>query len=229
MALAGDSLCCTALFTPTLAERVSAAYRPEIPDGPPALEVVRSDAALTLAEIDRLAVAAREAGHPELHLLAWAFAPDLARQLRTAPEPPAVPVRLVRLPRELFQPFGRKPPQFVEVGELTAERVFHPDGSCDVRLVEFRPGLPISPKPSAPALRERAERAGFDFLDYWAVDFDYNPAGPFRHQWRCGRSSRNRRLPRQSDAHVAPSATSALAVKVADVFGYETLTVLPTL
>lgn len=217
------------MLIPTLVERVFAAYRPETPGGPPALELVRPDVALTPAEIARLAASAREAGHPELHLLAWEFAPDLARQLRTATETPAGPVRLVRLPRELFQPFGRKPPQFVEVGELTAARVVHPDGTIDVRLVEFRPGLPISPKPPAAALRERAARAGFDFLDYWAIDFNYDPAGPFRHHWRCGRSSRQRRLPLQSDAHASPDAVRAIAVKVADVFGYETLTVLPRL
>lgn len=215
--------------TPTLAERLAAAYRPETPDGPPDIEIIHPETGLTIVEIARLAVSAREAGYPELHFLAWEFSPDLARQLRTTPDARAVPVRLVRLPRELFHPFGRKPPQFVEVGELTAERVPHPDGSCDVRLVEFRPGLPLSPKPPAPALRARAERAGFDFLDYWAVDFNYDPSGPFRHQWRCGRSSRKRRLPLQSDAHASPPPTSAIAVKVTDVFGYETLTVLPVL
>ena len=175
----------------------------------------------------RRASAARTAGHPELHLLAWEFPPDLVRQLRTAPDVPAVPVRLVRLPRELFQPFGRKPPQFVEVGELSAETVRHPDGGWAVRLTEFRPGLEISPKPPTAALRARAERSGFDFLDYWAVDFNYEPGGPFRHQWRCGRSSRQRRLVLQSEAHCFDKAVELIAVKVTDVFGYETLTVVP--
>jgi len=192
------------------------------------VEIVRSETALTLAEIARAAVAARKADGIELHLLAWEFPPDVARLLRSAPDPPVIPVRLVRLPRELLLPWGRKPPLFVEAGELAAEMVRHPDGTRDVRLTDFRPGLPVSPRPPTAALRERAERAGFDFLDYWAVDFNYDPAEPFRHQWRCGRTSRQRRIALQSAARCPEADAGTVAVKITDVFGYETLTVLQT-
>ncbi|MCC2672390.1 MAG: adenine-specific methylase, partial [Armatimonadetes bacterium] len=92
------------------------------------------------------------------------------------------------------------------------------------RLLRFYPGLPISPKPAAPALQERAERSGFDFLDYWAVDFEYEPGTPFAHRWRCARRPGKRKLPVCSGTwQPAERVGASVAVKVVDVFGYETL------
>jgi adenine-specific DNA-methyltransferase len=207
----------------SLAERVAGAYRPDLPGKAPAVEILSPGVGLSLAEVARLTRTARAAGREELHLLAWEFPPKLCGLLRREREALAVPVRLVRLPRELEQPFGRKLPQFVEQGELSAEPVRHPDGSWDVRLIEFRPGLPISPKRLPATL---LERSGFDFIDYWAVDFHHDPAGPFRHQWREARTRPHRRLRLQSEAHCPAEAVSTLAVKVTDVFGYETLALL---
>jgi adenine-specific DNA-methyltransferase len=207
----------------SLADRIAGAYRPDLPGKTPAVEILSPGVGLSLEEVARLTRTARAAGHEELHLLAGEFSPALCGLLRREHASLAVPVRLVRIPRELGQPFGRKPPQFVEQGELSVEPMRHPDGGWDVRLIEFRPGLPISPRRLLPALRERN---GFDFIDYWAVDFNHDPTAPFRHQWREARTRPHRRLRLQSEAHCPADAVGTLAVKVTDVFGYETLALL---
>jgi hypothetical protein len=65
---------------------------------------------------------------------------------------------------------------------------------------------------------------GFDFIDFWAVDFDWSPNRPFNHHWQDFRTRRDRSLKTTSDAeHVYPKPGRYTAcVKVVDVFGCDT-------
>jgi DNA modification methylase len=107
---------------------------------------------------------------------------------------------------------------------LSAAVVYHADGSLDVRLLDFEPQLPAS---APEALRERALRDGFDFLDAWSVHFGADTAanGVFRHHWQATRGPRSRKLPLESTARW-PHKTTQVAVKAIDVFGNETLAIL---
>jgi len=33
-------------------------------------------------------------------------------------------------------------------------------------------------------LKERAIKSGFDFIDFWAVDFEHQDAQPFKQHWQ---------------------------------------------
>ncbi|MFZ2950181.1 MAG: hypothetical protein WA003_11900, partial [Desulfuromonadaceae bacterium] len=74
------------------------------------------------------------------------------------------------------------------------------------------------------ALKERAVQSGFDFIDFWAVDFDYRPGQPFKHHWQAYRTRKDRKLPTVSEQHFAypvPGRYTA-CVKVIDTFGCDT-------
>jgi len=44
------------------------------------------------------------------------------------------------------------------------------------------------------ALMERAVSSGYDFIDFWAVDFDWQPGQPFHHDWQDYRTRKDRSL-----------------------------------
>ena len=56
-----------------------------------------------------------------------------------------------------------------------------PAKAIDVKLTKFLPSLAEVPGKELAALKERAVRSGFDFIDFWAVDFDWHPGQPFSH------------------------------------------------
>ncbi|MFH0983401.1 MAG: site-specific DNA-methyltransferase, partial [Planctomycetota bacterium] len=101
----------------------------------------------------------------------------------------------------------------------------------DIKLTKFMPSLAEVPSKELEALKERAVKSGFDFIDFWAVDFDWQPGKPFNHHWQDYRTRKDRSLKTVSDAgHVyqnrdrkgAVGRTYTACVKVVDVFGCDT-------
>ena len=226
---------------------VRAAYRPPPSAARPAVSAPRSSPSrhvhvaapgVVIGADEALAFAAdaRDAGHAELHLLAWSFAPGLRLQIEGRERELGLAVRLVVIPPEVLarsypqgaRTGGRRLPLFVELSGVAAEPLLHPDGSVDLRLTRFLPGLPLFPEPAPESLKVRAARSPFDFIDYWAVDFGYSPLEnepAFRHQWQSFRSAQNRRIALESGArhrYDTPGVHTA-AVRVTDLFGRETL------
>jgi len=66
------------------------------------------------------------------------------------------------------------------------------DGKVDVELVRFTPALAEAPEKEIEALRERAVKSPFDFIDFWAVDFEHRENKPFEHHWQDFRTDENR-------------------------------------
>jgi hypothetical protein len=94
----------------------------------------------------------------------------------------------------------------------------------DVKLTRFLPSLAEVPSKELEALKERAVKSGFDFIDFWAVDFEWQPGEPFHHDWQDYRTRKDRSLKTVSDAgHVyAKKGKHTILVKVVDVFGCDT-------
>ena len=91
-------------------------------------------------------------------------------------------------------------------------------------MTNFLPSLAEVPTKELEALKERAVKSGFDFIDFWAVDFDWKPEQPFRHDWQDYRTRKDRSLKTVSDAgHLYEQAGKhTICVKVVDVFGCDT-------
>ncbi len=80
-----------------------------------------------------------------------------------------------------------------------------PEPPVDIKLTRFLPSLAEVPTKELESIKERAIKSGFDFIDFWAIDFDWKPDQPFNHHWQDYRTRKDRSL-----------------VTVVDVFGCDT-------
>jgi adenine-specific DNA-methyltransferase len=96
--------------------------------------------------------------------------------------------------------------------------------AVDIKLTQFLPSLAEVPPKELEAIKERAIASGFDFIDFWAIDFNWQPGKPFTHDWQDYRTRKDRSLKTISDAgytYPAPGKYTA-CVKVVDTFGCDT-------
>lgn len=206
------------------------------------------DSIFTRDEVRAVALAAKQAGAKEVNCLAWEFEMDLRLTCNALESELGVRIKLIPIPREIMEKNRKEPPPFLEVATLEARPVYHGppprpspqregerspfpvrEGgwgvrSVDIKLTKFLPSLAEVPSKELDALKERAIRSGFDFIDFWAVDFDWHPDAPFNHHWQAYRTRKNRTLPTVTDQkHEYPKPGKYTAcVKVVDVFGADT-------
>ncbi|OGW56091.1 MAG: DNA methyltransferase [Nitrospirae bacterium RBG_13_43_8] len=197
------------------------------------------DGLFTRDELKAVAKAAKEAGAKELHCLAWEFEMDLKLLCHEIEHADNIKIKLIPIPREIMEKNRTSPPPFLEVAVLEAEVVYknippHPPltkgGSrggvvVDIKLKKFVPSLAEVPTKELEALKERAIKSGFDFIDFWAVDFDYQDGQPFEHHWQAYRTRKDRSLPTVSNHEYDkyPNKGKYTAcVKVVDIFGCDT-------
>jgi hypothetical protein len=185
------------------------------------------DSVFTRQEARAVAEATAQAGGREVYCLAWEFEMEL-RQFTLALEAElGVKIKLIPIPREVMEKNRKSPPPFLEMAVLEAETVSRKESgkkSVDVKLTKFLPSLAEVPAKELEALKERTIKSGFDFIDFWAVDFDWQPGRPFNHHWQDYRTRKDRSLKTVSDAGHAYEASGkhTICVKVVDVFGCDT-------
>ncbi len=95
--------------------------------------------------------------------------------------------------------------------------------------------------------RETLTKDWHDWIDYWAVDFDFErkpeiirvrneetgevkeePSGNFvfENEWQSFRTKKNRVLDLTSVLHECPPGRRKIAVKVVDIFGNDTMKII---
>jgi adenine-specific DNA-methyltransferase len=97
--------------------------------------------------------------------------------------------------------------------------------AVDIKLKKFVPSLAEVLSKELEALKERAVKSGFDFIDFWAVDFDYQDGQPFEHHWQAYRTRKDRSLPTVSNHEYnkyPKKGKYTACVKVVDIFGCDT-------
>lgn len=184
------------------------------------------DSIFTFEELKAAGEAARAAGGRELHCLAWEFEMELAAKKQAIEAETGLNVRLKYIPREIMEP-NRTECQFFEAGYLEARAVKNKK-KVDVELARFTPALAEAPEAEMAALRERAVTSPFDFIDFWAVDFEWRDGKPFEHHWQDFRTRKDRSLKTRTDLgwEYSGKGTHQICVKVIDVFGVDTTTVI---
>ncbi len=185
------------------------------------------DSIFSREEAKAVAAAVKAAGGRQVHCLAWDFEMDIRQAISAIETELDVKIRLHRIPREIMEKNRTEVPPFFEVALLEAEPVIRRAAkgtAVDIKLKNFLPSLTEVPSKELEALQERAMNSGFDFIDFWAVDFDWVPGKPFNHHWQDYRTRKDRSLKTVSDAEFtydAPGRYTA-CVKVVDVFGCDT-------
>lgn len=185
------------------------------------------DSMFTREEAKQVAQATAQAGGRECYCLAWEFEMDLHLLVNALVQELGVKLKLIQIPREIMEKNRKAPPPFLEVAVLAAEPVYRKGDkgkTVDLKLTQFLPSLAEVPTKELDAIRERAIRSGFDFIDFWAIDFNWQPGKPFTHDWQDYRTRKDRSLKTISDAgyeYPAPGKYIA-CVKVVDTFGCDT-------
>jgi adenine-specific DNA-methyltransferase len=213
-------------------------FRAEILDGAPSpllhgrksgafCHVDGIDSMFSRGEAWALAKAVTAAGGTECFALAWEFEMDLRLTTAAIEQELGVKLKLIQIPREIMERNRKGPPPFLEMAVLEAEPVYRGKGSdrrVDIKISKFLPSLAEVPVKELEALQERAIRSGFDFIDFWAIDFDWSPHAPFAHHWQDYRTKKDRSLKTVSDCgyKYARPGTRTVCVKVVDVFGADT-------
>jgi hypothetical protein len=185
------------------------------------------DSIFTREEARAVAEAVSQAGGREVYCLAWEFEMELRQHCFALEAELGVKMKLIPIPREIMEKNRKSPPPFLEMAVLEAEPVKRKEGSkttVDVKLSRFLPSLAEVPGKELEALKDRAIKSGFDFIDFWAVDFDWQPGKPFNHQWQDYRTRKDRQLKTVSDVayEYDKKGKHTICVKVVDVFGCDT-------
>jgi len=186
------------------------------------------DGMFTGDELVNVAKAASMAGAKEVHILAWEFEMELTTRKQAIEAEHNVQIKLFYIPREIMES-NRTECQFFEAGYLKANVLKGKDGKVDVALESFIPSLAEAPEKELSALRERSVKSPFDFIDFWAVDFEYSKDKPFEHHWQDFRIKKKRTLATKTDLgwKYHDSGKHEICVKVIDVFGVDTTIVIP--
>lgn len=195
--------------------------------GPSLCHVDAIDGLFTRGEAKAVAGAASQAGAKEIACLAWEFEMDLRMVCDALERELGVKIKLIQIPREIMEKNRKEPPPFLEVATLEAEPIYRTlDGKrvVDIKLKTFIPSLAEVPTKELEALQERAAKSGFDFIDFWAVDFDYRNGGPFNHHWQDYRTRKDRSLLTVSEQNYTypKKGKYTACVKVVDIFGCDT-------
>ena len=195
--------------------------------GPAFCHVDNIDSTFTREEARNVAQGVAQAGGKQCYCLAWEFEMDLRLTTVALEKELGVKLMLIQIPREIMEKNRKNPPPFLEMAVLEAETVYRSQGkdrTVDIKLTKFMPSLAEVPTKELEALKERAIKSGMDFIDFWAVDFDWQPGKPFNHNWQDYRTRKDRTLKTVSDAgyEYPESGTYTACVKVIDTFGCDT-------
>ena len=158
--------------------------------------------------------------------------------------------------------------------ELTDFSVYYTQGAMDAVIAQLREGKSqvvcdagqlykvSKPKGGGEPVREKLTKAWTDWVDYWAVDFDYGSRKEiikrprslalqgslieptqgelvewedwwtggyiFENEWQSFRTRQDRKLDLTSVTHLYPRpGRYQVAIKVIDIFGNDTMTIVP--
>ena len=184
------------------------------------------DGVLTFAELNEIARDAASVGAPEIICLAWEFEMNLKLRAKELEALLGLKIGLKYIPREIMEA-NRTTVQFFDAAALEAKALIKA-GKVEVQLLSFLPALTEVPDKELAALQERAIKSPFDFIDFWALDFNYDKDEPFEHHWQDFRTRKDRSLKTISDAayEYETRGKKQICVKVIDVFGVDTSIVI---
>lgn len=185
------------------------------------------DSVFSREEASAVVGAVAQAGGREVYCLAWEFEMELRQHCLALEAELGVKIKLIPIPREIMEKNRTSPPPFLEMAVLEAQAVTKKEKAgkrFEVKLTKFLPSMAEVPSKELEALKERAVKSGFDFIDFWAVDFDWQPGQPFHHDWQDYRTRKDRSLKTVSDAgHIYEKfGKHTICLKVVDVFGCDT-------
>lgn len=185
-------------------------------DSPVALGDVKNIAAEFRRAIGTGKDAPKVAG---VDVLGWDFALDMNETARQIAKEAGLDVKFVRIPREVLetQAVAQGDIKFFELAALDVDvHVDKKKRQVKVTLTDF-----MVPPDDVPEDVIKAVKRWEDWIDYWAVDFNYRD-DTFHNEWQSYRTRQDRSL----QAHVTNTYEEpgeyTILVKVIDILGNDT-------
>ncbi len=187
-----------------------------------AVHVGPVDYAVTREEILSAAADAKRVGFRYLDVLGWEWEMNLNETIsKEVKDQFDLGLSLKIIPREVMDRRAVESGEieFFELAALTAVTIKN-NNRVKVKLENF-----IIPNPEMipDSVFSKITRWS-DFIDYWSIDWNYD--GEFHNEWQSFRTKRDRKLALESREHVYEKGKHAIMVKVIDIFGNDTSTVL---
>jgi DNA modification methylase len=177
------------------------------------------DAPVTLAEIRDALEECRKISQSKLDVLGWEWEMGLHDVIEAESRRTGASLRLLHIPREAMdkRAVDAGDVHFYELAYLDVEAETKPK-KLRLRLKNF---VVSSPELIPDEVRQTIKKWS-DFIDYWAVDFEFNE-DIFHNQWQDYRTRCKRDLEMVSDWHeYAKPGKYKVLVKVFDIFGNDT-------
>jgi len=184
------------------------------------------DAPVTIAQIEDAVRETKQRGLKELHVLAWEWEMGLYDPLtKLAKVQHGVEVRLVSIPREVMEKRAVEAGdvQFFDLAYLELDPKAAGSGPKASRSLKIRIKDFVIPSTDLiPEKVRRKIRKWSDYIDYWAVDWDFRN-DTFVSQWQSYRTRQDRSLALETPVHTYEKpGTYQVLVKVIDIFGNDT-------
>jgi len=178
------------------------------------------DAPVTIDEMNAAINECANIKQPELHILGWEWEMGLYDLMISEAKKKGVKIVLLQIPREVMeqQAVDKGDIHFFELAYLEIEIDNPKKSTVEVTLKDFViPNTELIPD----EIRSKIKKWS-DYIDYWAVDWDYQN-DTFMQKWVTYRTRKDRTLLLTSDPHTykRPDLYHIL-VKVIDIFGNDT-------
>jgi adenine-specific DNA-methyltransferase len=186
--------------------------------GPRAVHVGAVDAPVTFDEIDAVIAECRHTHTRAVDVLGWEWEMGLNEQAKLRAEAAGVDLRLYQIPSDVMDKRATAADvHFYSLAYVEARAKVVQARTVQIELTDFViSDMDLIPK----EVRDKISRWS-DYIDYWAVDFDYRD-DTFCNDWQAYRTRSRKTLDTVSATHTyaAPGAYAVL-VKVVDVFGID--------
>ena len=183
-----------------------------------AVHVGAVDSPVTFAEIDDVLAECRQTHTQAVDVLGWEWEMGLNEQVKQRAEAAGVELRLYQIPSDVMDKRAKaEDVHFYSLAYVEAQAKVVQRHTIQVQLTDFViADMDLIP----PTVRDKVKRWS-DFIDYWAVDFDYKD-DTFCNAWQAYRTRNRKTLDTVSATHTydSPGAYTVL-VKVVDVFGID--------
>jgi adenine-specific DNA-methyltransferase len=176
------------------------------------------DSPVTFAEIDEVVAECRQTHTQAVDVLGWEWEMSLNEQAKQRAEAAGVELRLYQIPSDVMDRRAKaEDVHFYSLAYVEAQAKVIQVRTVQIELTDFV----ISDMDLIPAeVRDKIKRWS-DYIDYWAVDFDYRD-DTFCNGWQAYRTRSRKTLDTVSATHTYEQpGTYAVLVKVVDVFGID--------
>ncbi len=156
-------------------------------------------------------------GFRGVDILGWDFALDMNETARQIAAEAGVDARFLRIPREVLEKkaVDQGDIQFFELAALEVDKLVK-GRELSIELREF-----IMPPDDVPDDVAKAVNHWEDWIDYWAVDFNYRD-DTFHNQWQSYRTRKDRTLLLRANHTYSEPGNYVVLVKVIDILGNDT-------